>query len=85
MSFIAHNYRRLSVLEKRLQTQVEEVADLTAQLKRARDTAHTATAAKEELMRKMSHTAKITQVRWCIHRFHHFSILTPLIFYIKNI
>ena len=46
--------KRIAVLEKRLQSQVEEVADLTAQLKRARETAQTAITAKDELSKKMS-------------------------------
>ena len=46
--------KRMTVLEKRLQSQVDEVADLTAQLKRARETAQTAIAAKEELSKKLN-------------------------------
>ena len=46
------------MLEKRLQAQVDEVADLTGQLKKARDIAQTATSAKEDMVRKMNTTAK---------------------------
>jgi hypothetical protein len=46
--------KRITVLEKRLQAQVDEVADLTAQLKRARETAHTAISAKDELAKRMN-------------------------------
>lgn len=46
--------KRITVLEKRLQAQVDEVADLTAQLKRARETAQTAISAKDELAKRMN-------------------------------
>lgn len=46
--------KRIAVLEKRLQSQVDEVADLTTQLKRAREAAQTAIATKDELSKKLS-------------------------------
>jgi hypothetical protein len=45
--------KRVTVLEKRLQEKIEEVEDLTAQLKKARDTAQAALSAKDEMSRKM--------------------------------
>ena len=45
--------KRVTVLEKRLQEKIEEVEDLTAQLKKARDTAQAALSAKDEMSKKM--------------------------------
>lgn len=51
--------KRITVLEERLQAQVEEVADLTAQLKKSRDAAQSAIIAKEEISKKMSQSSRI--------------------------
>ena len=46
--------KRITVLENRLRAQMVEVADLTAQLKKARETAQTAISAKDELAKRMN-------------------------------
>lgn len=53
--------KRVAVLEKRLQSQVDEVTDLTAQLKRARETAQNAVAAKEEISKRLTLSSRLTQ------------------------
>ena len=55
------NLKRLAVLEKRLQSQVDEVADLTGQLKRARETAQNALTAKEEMSKRLTLSSRLTQ------------------------
>jgi chromosome segregation ATPase len=54
--FVLH---RVSVLEKRLQEKIDEIDDLQAQLQRARDTTQHAVAAREEMHKKVSGTAKL--------------------------
>jgi hypothetical protein len=53
--------KRIAVLEKRLQAQVDEVADLTGQLKRARETAQNAISAKEEMSKRLTLSSRLTQ------------------------
>ena len=52
--------KRLTVIEKRLQEKMEECEDLTAQLKRARETTQAAITAKEELAKKNRTTSGAT-------------------------